>query len=61
MGIPKAAIPSKINMLKRNSHDIRNAEVYWRKILLGFVQCHSYFHENIKNCRHLLDKIEKTV
>ena len=52
---------AKIKMLKRNSHDIRNAELYWIKMLPGFVQSHSYFYLNIKNCYLLLDKIEKTV
>jgi len=35
---------TKIKMLKRISYGFRNAEVYWRKMLLGFVPCRSYFH-----------------
>jgi transposase len=35
---------TKIKMLKRISYGLRNAEVYWRKMLLGFVPCRSYFH-----------------
>jgi len=35
---------TKIKMLKRNSYGIRNVEVYWRKMLLGFVPSRSCFH-----------------
>ena len=35
---------TKIKMLKRISYGLRNVEVYWRKILLGFVPSRSYFH-----------------
>lgn len=35
---------TKIKMLKRNSYGLRNVEVYWRKILLGFVPSRSCFH-----------------
>ena len=35
---------TKIKMLKRISYGIRNVEVYWRKMLLGFVPSRSYFH-----------------
>lgn len=35
---------TKIKMLKRLSYGLRNAEVYWRKMLLGFVPCRSCFH-----------------
>jgi transposase len=35
---------TKIKMLKRVSYGLRNAEVYWRKMLLGFVPCRSCFH-----------------
>jgi len=35
---------TKIKMLKRISYGLRNAEVYWRKMLLGFVPSRSYFH-----------------
>ncbi len=35
---------TKIKMLKRVSYGIRNVEVYWRKMLLGFVPSRSYFH-----------------
>ena len=35
---------TKIKMLKRVSHGLRNVEVYWRKMLLGFVPSRSYFH-----------------
>jgi len=35
---------TKIKMLKRISYGLRNAEVYWRKMLLGFVPCRSCFH-----------------
>jgi hypothetical protein len=59
-GLPRDVTPI-LKMLKRNSHDIRNTEIYWIKMLLGFAQSHSYFHLNIKNCYLLLDKIEKTV
>jgi len=35
---------TKIKMLKRISYGLRNVEVYWRKMLLGFVPSRSYFH-----------------
>ena len=35
---------TKIKMLKRVSYGLRNVDVYWRKMLLGFVPCRSYFH-----------------
>ena len=35
---------TKIKMLKRVSYGLKNAEVYWRKMLLGFVPCRSCFH-----------------
>jgi len=35
---------TKIKMLKRNSYGLRNAEVYWRKMLLGFIPSRSCFH-----------------
>jgi transposase len=35
---------TKIKMLKRVSYGLRNAEVYCRKMLLGFVPCRSCFH-----------------
>lgn len=35
---------TKIKMLKRLSYGLRNVEVYWRKMLLGFVPSRSYFH-----------------
>jgi len=35
---------TKIKMLKRISYGLRNAEVYWRKIFLGFIPCRSCFH-----------------
>ena len=35
---------TKIKMLKRVSYGFRNAEVYWRKMLLGLVPCRSCFH-----------------
>ena len=35
---------TKIKMLKRISHGLRNVEVYWRKMLPGFVPSRSYFH-----------------
>ena len=35
---------TKIKTLKRVSYGLRNAEVYWRKMLLGFVPCRSCFH-----------------
>ena len=35
---------TKIKMLKRVSYGFRNAEVYWKKMLLGFVPCRSCFH-----------------
>lgn len=34
----------KIKMLKRISYGLRNVEVYWRKMLLGFVPSRSCFH-----------------
>ena len=37
---------TKIKMLKRISYGLRNVEVYWRKMLLGFVPSRSYFHTN---------------
>ncbi len=37
---------TKIKMLNRISYGLRNVEVYWRKILLGFVPSRSYFHTN---------------
>jgi len=36
---------TKIKMLKRVSYGLRNVEVYWRKILLGFVPSRSCFHK----------------
>ncbi len=35
---------TKIKMLKRLSYGLKNVEVYWRKMLLGFVPSRSYFH-----------------
>ena len=35
---------TKIKMLKRVSFGLRNVEVYWRKMLLGFIPSRSYFH-----------------
>ena len=35
---------TKIKMLKRISYGLRNVEVYWRKMLLGFVPSRSCFH-----------------
>lgn len=35
---------TKIKMLKRVSYGLRNADVYWRKMLLGFAPCRSCFH-----------------
>jgi transposase len=35
---------TKIKMLKRLSYGLRNIDVYWRKMLLGFVPSRSYFH-----------------
>ena len=35
---------TKIKMLKRISYGLRNVDVYWRKMLLGFVPSRSYFH-----------------
>ncbi len=35
---------TKIKMLKRVSYGLKNAEVYWRKMLLGFVPSRGYFH-----------------
>jgi len=35
---------TKIKMLKRVSYGLRNVEVYWRKMLLGFVPSRGYFH-----------------
>jgi len=35
---------TKIKMLKRISYGLRNVEVYWRKMLQGFVPSRSYFH-----------------
>ena len=35
---------TKIKMLKRVSFGLRNVDVYWRKMLLGFVPSRSYFH-----------------
>ncbi|TET41844.1 MAG: hypothetical protein E3J66_04715 [Dehalococcoidia bacterium] len=35
---------TKIRMLKRVSFALRNLEVYWRKMLLGFVPSRSCFH-----------------
>jgi transposase len=35
---------TKIKMLKRVSYGLRNAQVYWRKMLLGFVPSQSCFH-----------------
>jgi hypothetical protein len=34
----------KIKMLKRVSYGLENVEVYWRKMLLGFVLSRSCFH-----------------
>ena len=33
-----------IKMLKRVSYGLRNVEVYWRRMLLGFVPSRGYFH-----------------
>jgi transposase len=35
---------TKIKMLKRVSYGLTNAEVYWRKMLLGFIPSRSCFH-----------------
>ena len=35
---------TKIKMMKRVSFGLRNVDVYWRKMLLGFVPSRSYFH-----------------
>ena len=35
---------TKIKMLKRISYGLRNVEVYWRKVLLGFVPSRTCFH-----------------
>jgi transposase len=35
---------TKIKMLKRISYGLKNIEVYWRKMLLGFVPSRSSFH-----------------
>jgi len=35
---------TKIKMLKRVSYGLKNVEVYWRKMLLGFVPCRTCFH-----------------
>ena len=35
---------TKIKMLKTISYGLRNIEVYWRKILLGFAPSCNYFH-----------------
>ena len=40
---------TKIKMLKRISYGIRNVELYWRQMLLGFVPSHSYFHTIWRN------------
>ena len=34
----------EVKTLKRVSHGLWNADVYWRKVLLMFVQVRSYFH-----------------
>ncbi len=39
----KGVIQSE-KMLKRVSYGLRNVEVHWRKMLLGFVPSRSYFH-----------------
>jgi len=35
---------TKIKLLKRVSYGLRNVDVYWRKMLLGFVPSRSCFH-----------------
>ncbi|MGQ9546325.1 MAG: transposase, partial [Dehalococcoidia bacterium] len=35
---------TKIKMLKRASYGLRNAQVYWRKMLPAFVPSRSCFH-----------------
>lgn len=35
---------TKIKMLKRISYGLGNVEVYWRKMLLGFIPSREYFH-----------------
>ncbi|MFW6102222.1 MAG: ISL3 family transposase [Chloroflexota bacterium] len=35
---------TKIKMLKRVSYGLRNVDVYWRKMLLGFIPSRSCFH-----------------
>jgi transposase len=35
---------TKIKMLKRISYGLKNVEVYWRKMLLGFIPSRSCFH-----------------
>lgn len=37
---------TKIKMLKRISYGLRNVEVYWRKMLLGFLPAPICFHTN---------------
>ena len=35
---------TEVKTLKRVSYGLRNVDVYWRKMLLGFVPSRSYFH-----------------
>lgn len=38
------ACNANIKLLKRVSYGLRNVEIYWRKMLLGFVPSRSCFH-----------------
>ena len=38
---------TKIKMLKRISYGLRNVDVYWRKMLLGFAPSRDCFHEAV--------------
>jgi len=47
-------------MLKRISYGLRNAEAYWRKMLLGFVPCRSCFHNVWQRAKVSLTSNRKT-
>ena len=48
---------TKIKMLKRVPYGLRNVEVYWRKMLLGFVPSRSYFHTIRQRADYILTSL----
>jgi transposase len=49
---------TKNKILKRVSYGLKNVEVYWRKLLLGFVPSRGYFHTILPSHKYV-DKNKK--